>query len=341
MDKKHQKNIWVSLAMLILLPLLVFWVFRGHYQEIRDNIRAIPASEALLLLGLGVSYQFLESAAGLTLIRSQLPDFSFRQAVEVTFLGVFANVATFSTGIVPMQSYYLYRHGLAAGSGASTMTLEYTFHKSTILIYTTVMLLLQGRWLAAQNSGLLRYLLLGYGVCTLIITGLFFLCSWKMVQRLACMWIDRLPDTGAWEKRKPLWKTNLNALYAQSQRLLHDWKRLCRVLVWNSLKLFCLYLTLFLSLRMVGVSTLSLWRVQLLGGLMHIVVSALPNIAGMGPAELSFWLIFSHYMEYGQLSSALILYRTATFFFPFALSTAVFLVVQRRTAAERLHNSTL
>lgn len=322
--------------MLILLPLLMFWVFHDRYQEIWDNIRTIRTGELLLLLGLGIAYQLLEAAAGLTLIRSQLPDFSFRQAVEVTFLGVFANVATFSAGIIPMQSWYLYRRGLAAGNGASTMTLEYTFHKTAILIYATVMLLLQGRWLAGRNAGLARWLLLGYGMCALIITGLFLLCAWNRIQRLACLGIDRLPDAGPWKGRKLGWKADLAALYEQSRRLLRDRKRLCRVLAWNSLKLFCLYLTLFLSLRMVGVQVLSLWRVQLLGGLMHIIVSALPNLAGMGPAELSFWLIFSRYMEYGQLSSALILYRTATFFFPFALSAAVFPAVQHRAMAGRL-----
>lgn len=336
MDKKQRKNLWAGLAMLIFLPLLVFWVFRDDYQEIWNNIRQAPAGGLLLLLGLGVVYQLLESAAGLTLIRSQLPDFRFWQAVEVTFLGVFANVATFSAGIIPLQSWYLYRRGLTAGSGAGTMTLEYTFHKCTILIYAAAMLLLQGRWLAGQDAGLARWLLLGYGVCALIITGLLLLCAWGRVQRLACWGIDRLPGTGKWGVRKAAWKSNLSALHAQSRRLLRDRERLARVLAWNSLKLFCLYLTLFLSLRMAGVPALSLWRVQLLGGLMHIIVSALPNIAGMGPAEVSFWLIFSRYMECGQLSSALILYRTATFFVPFALSIAVFLAVQRRAAAGRL-----
>lgn len=337
MDKKQRKSLWTSLAMLIFLPLLVFWVFRGHYQEILDNIRAVHGWELLLLLGLGTAYQLLESAAGLTLIRSQLPNFRFWQAVEVTFLGVFANVATFSAGIIPMQSYYLYRRGLTAGSGASIMTLEYTFHKSAILLYATVMLLLQGHWLAGENVGLARWLLLGYGVCAIIIAGLLFLCTWQRVQQLACLGIDRLPDTGPWKGRKLTWKRNLEALYDQSQRLLRDKKRLCRVLVWNSLKLFCLYLTLFLSLRMAGASALSLWRVQLLGGLMHIIVSALPNVAGMGPAELSFWLIFSRYIEYGQLSSALILYRTATFFVPFVLSVVVFLAIQRRALRGTSH----
>ena len=80
---------------------------------------------------------------------------------------------------------------------------------------------------------------------------------------------------------------------------------------------------------MVGVSGLSLWQIQLLGGLMHMIVNALPNVAGMGPAEVAFLLIFSGYMEYGQLSSALILYRTATFFFPFVLSVFAVLVTQK------------
>lgn len=336
MDKRQRKSLWTSLAMLVFLPLLVFWVFRDDYQEIWNNIQGAPAAGLLLLLGLGVGCQLLESAAGLTLIQSQLPDFRFRQAVEVTFLGVFANVATFSAGIIPLQSWYLYRRGLAAGSGAGTMTLEYTFHKCTILIYAAVMLLLQGRWLAGEHTGLAGWLLPGCGVCALIITGLLLLCTWQRVQRLACWGLDRLPESGRWGARKAAWKAELAALYAQSRRLLRDRKRLARVLAWNSLKLFCLYLTLYLSLRMAGASVLSLWRVQLLGVLMHIIVSALPNIAGMGPAELSFWLIFSRYLEYGQLSSALILYRTATFFVPFVLSVGVFLAVQRRAAAGHL-----
>lgn len=328
MERKQRKKLWTGLLMAVLLPALAAWVFRGHGQEILDNIRAISAGWLLLLLGLGAAYQLLESVVCQLLVGPQLDGFSFRQAVQVVFLGVFANVAAFGVGAIPMQSYCLYRRGMMAGSGAGIMTLEYTFHKSTIFIYATVMLLLQGRWLAGQNSGLARYLLLGYGICTLIIIGLLLMCAWKRLQQLACQGIDRLPQS--WEGRKAGWKENLDALYDQSRRLLHDRKRLCRVLAWNSLKLFCLYLTLFLSVRAVGGAGLSLWRMQLLGGLMEMIVNALPNVAGMGPAEFAFLLVFAGYMDYGQLSSALILFRTATFFFPFLLSIFVFLTAQKR-----------
>lgn len=44
------------------------------------------------------------------------------------------------------------------------MTLEYVFHKSTVLLYATVMLLLQHRWLAANTTGVMRYLPMAYAV---------------------------------------------------------------------------------------------------------------------------------------------------------------------------------
>ncbi|MGM9662369.1 MAG: YbhN family protein [Oscillospiraceae bacterium] len=330
MDKKRWKTVLVSVTTLLLLFLLVAWVFRGQYREIVQNIRAVGAGDLLLLLNTGLVYQLLEAAVCRALIRRHLPAFSFRQATEVTFLGVFGNVSTLSVGSVPMQSYYLHRCGLMVGSGVGTMTLEYVFHKSTILLYTTVLLLCQGRWLGDTGRGLARYLLLGYGICALIIAALLLLCTWEKVQRLALWLVDRLPDTGKWEGRKRLWRTNLTALYAESRHLLRDRRRLCKVLALNVLKLLCLYSVPFLCMRMLGIAGPSFWHTQLLTALMHLISNALPNVAGMGPVELAFVMIFSHYIEYAQASSALLLYRVATFFFPFLLSILVFLRVQKR-----------
>lgn len=53
-------------------------------QKIWNNIQRVPVEGLLLLLRLGVAYQLLESAAGLTPLQSQLPDFRFWQAVEAT-----------------------------------------------------------------------------------------------------------------------------------------------------------------------------------------------------------------------------------------------------------------
>ena len=263
------------------------------------------------------------------LVRRRLPVFSFSQAVEVVFLGVFGNVSTLSVGSVPMQSYYLQRCGLMAGRGIGTMTLEYVFHKSSVLLYTTAMLLLQGCWLSESGGRFTGYLWLGYGICAVIIVVLLLLCSWEKVQWLAAWLIDRLPHTEKWEGRKQLWKANLAALYTESRQLLCD--RLCilKVLGLTGLKLCCLYCIPFLAMRMLGLSGLSFWQVQMLTTLMHLISNALPNVAGMGSIETAFLLVFGSFLERGEVMSVMMLYRIASYYVVFAASAVGFFIAQR------------
>lgn len=339
MEKKRWKRTAVSIATLIVLLTVLLLVFRDHYKEILANLRLVQITDILLLLGMGVTYQLLESAVCFVLVHSQQPEFKFWRAVEVTYLGVFGNVATFSIGTIPMQSYYLHQCGVMAGRGVGTMTLEYVFHKSSVLIYTTVMLLTQGRWLSAAGPGVSHYMVLAYVICALIIVALILLCACEKVLHLVLWLIGHIPDTEKWRHQKQLWSENIEALYMDSQRILHNRGCLWKVVVLNILKLFCLYSIPFFCLRMLNIPTLSFWRVQLLTALMHLIANALPNLAGVGPVEFAFLLIFSNYINYAQTSSILILYRTATYFFPFAISSIFALCMRGRTAAIGRTNS--
>lgn len=158
------KTVAISLLTVLLLLALVFLVFRGHAREILQNLRAVPVVWLPVLFGLPLLYQALEAAVCRALLRKRLPDFSFRQAAEVIFLGVFGNVSTFAAGTVPMQSYYLYRRRLNPGSGVGIMTLEYAFHKASILLYATALLLPQRGWFQRTAGELTPYLLAGPGL---------------------------------------------------------------------------------------------------------------------------------------------------------------------------------
>lgn len=52
-----------------------------------------------------------------------------------------------------------------------------------------------------------------------------------------------------------------------------------------------------------------------LSAIMTLLVGVLPNVAGIGPAEAAFMLLFSACIGYVPALAALILYRTATYFF--------------------------
>ena len=67
---------------------------------------------------------------------------------------------------------------------------------------------------------------------------------------------------------------------------------------------------------------------------MELLLSgAIPNIAGIGPTETGFFLMFNPLMGNARTASSLLLFRIATYYFPFLVSVIVFLLIQIRLLA--------
>lgn len=238
-------------------------------------------------------------------------------------------MVTLGAGAVPVQLYYLHRAGLPLGPGAGLMTLEYVFHKSTVLLYATVMLLLQRRWLAANTTGVMRYLPMAYAVVAVIIVALVLLCVSPLVQNLARWLLGFLPKTEKWQQHRADWLEQLEVLSTESRRLLADKPRCLKIFALQALKLFGLFCLPYLCIRFMGLSPLGFWQVQLLASLMLFVSNALPNVAGMGSIETAFLLVFGSFLEQGEVMSVLMLYRIASYYVVFAASAVGFFIAQR------------
>ena len=329
MRQPQGKSKLTGLFTVLLVSLVVVLTFRNHIQEILRNILSVSAIGFLALLILGGLYQLLDAVICLRFVRTRLFRFSFRQALDVVLIGVFGNVATLAAGSIPMQSYYLYRKGMDAGASFGILTLEYAAQKLSLLLYATFMLVLKGRWLAESQDKLLKYILSGYAVCTLITSVLILFCTWDKIRHLLNLLTALLPDNEKWVKRKEIWQGNLASLYSESQFLLQNRAVCISALAVNFLKYFCLFSIPVLAFRCLGIAALSFGQTQLLSSLAVLIANAIPNIAGMGPTEFAFLLIFSSYVPQSQAMSALVLYRTATYFFPFLMSSAAVLYLQR------------
>ena len=139
-QQPSRKKAILSLLVLLALTCVVVFIFSSHWAEI---------STALTQLSL--TYPLLEGIVCWLIIRCRLPGFTLRRGLDAAFVGTFGNVVGLGAGAVPMESYYLYHCGLPLGPGVGLMTLQYVFHKTTVLLYATVMLLLQHRWLATTQ----------------------------------------------------------------------------------------------------------------------------------------------------------------------------------------------
>ena len=231
-----------------------------------------------------------------------------------------------------VQTWYLHRCGLPLGPGVGLMTLEYVFHKTTVLLYATVMLLLQHKWLAANTSGVLNYLPMAYAVVAAILVVLVLVCVSPLIQNLARWLMQFLPKTEKWQQRRADWQQQLDILGEESRRLLADKPRCAKIFALQAVKLFGLFCLPYLCIRFMGLSPLSFAQVQLLTSLMLFLSNALPNVAGMGSIETAFLLVFGSFLSSGEVMSVLMLYRIASYYVVFAASAVGFFFAQRHLA---------
>lgn len=327
-----RKKTVISLLVLLVLTCIIVFMFKDHWAEITSALSQLSLWQVLVVLAIGISYPLLEGCVAWVIVRSRIPGFTLRQGIDTAWSGTFGNVVTLGAGAVPLQTYYLYRCGLPLGPGVGLMTLEYVFHKSTVLLYATVMLLLQHRWLAANTSGVMNYLPAAYFVVAAVIVVLVLVCVSPLIQNLARWLMGFLPKTEKWQQRRADWQEQLDILGEESRRLLADKPRCARIFALQAVKLFGLFCLPYLCIRFMGLSPLGFWQVQLLTSLMLFLSNALPNVAGMGSIETAFLLVFGCFLERGEVMSVLMLYRIASYYVVFAASAVGFFIAQRHLA---------
>ena len=329
-QQPSRKKTVISLLVLLALTCIIVFIFKDHWAEITTALAQLSVWQVLAVLAVGISYPLLEGCVAWVIVRSRLPQFKLWQGLDVGWCGTFGNVVTLGAGAVPVQLYYLHKAGLPLGPGAGLMTLEYVFHKTTVLLYATVMLLLQHKWLAANTTGVLKYLPMAYAVVALVIVALVLVCVSPLVQNLARWALGFLPKTEKWQQRRADWLEQLDVLGTESRLLLADKARCVQIFALQALKLFLLFCLPWLCIRFMQLSPLSFARVQLLTSLMLFVSNALPNVAGMGSIETAFLLLYSSFLPSGEVMSVLMLYRIASYYFVFAASAVGFFLAQRR-----------
>ena len=335
MNKKRLKSILSALLTILILAGIMALVLRGNVEAIMDSIASISALSLVALLALGLGYQLIDSAMCMTLVRSRVPGLSYFQAFELTFLGAFGLVTSGGAATIPMQSGYLYNQGLDVGNSVGLMIMKYIFHKGTIFLYALLMLAAQGGWLGENLPAAGKYLALGFGFCLLIILALILICTWDALRRFALKMIEKLPDSGKWPQRKVKWSENIGLMYSEARHLAQTKWRMWAMLGLNFAKLFVLYCVPYVGALAVGADVPEFARMQLLASLMLLLAGVLPSVSGLGSVEIAFLFVFRDFLGEVNAPSVLVLYRIASYFFPFIIGVIVFMACRKKIVPEK------
>lgn len=338
MHKKNQnifKQAVLCLFRCIFLLFVLWLVLHKHYKEIYVNMSRMQIGPLILILLMGMSYQILGAAAFYLLVKKNNPQFTMRESIETVYLGFFGNIAAFSFGSVPMRTYYLHTHQIDAGKAMGLINTDYMLHKSSVLICSTVLLLFVGLQSLDQWKTILKYIIFGYMICFSIIILLFLIGFSKKVYQWIRYIVMLLPDKKKWKIIKEKTIYHLEMMHGMSEEIKNSGKTIVFILILHCIKLWIMYAIPFICMKSITNTTASFFEIQTLVALTNLISSALPNVSGIGAAELAFFLIFENFMTGASIASVLVLYRLATYFVPFLISIVVFNRIERKRIKER------
>ena len=328
------KKIGISILTLLLLTLLLLFIFRDNMADFYQAFRSLSVPDIVCLVGMGAANQLLDALVCFRLIRNVLPTVRYGHALTVIYLGVFGNVSTFSAGTIPMQAYYLHRRGVEVGHGIGIMTLQYLLHKTSIVLFSTIMLIAGGKWLYAAYPDIHGFIIAGYIICAAVVGILVLLCTWDRAHRAAMWLIGKFPDRGKWKLRAEKIGRQLDHLFLETKAGLKRKDTLLFAFFVNIVKLGIFCAVPYVCMRILGRYMLGILQVELLTSLMLLISNAVPNVAGIGPKEIVFWLLYRPLLGDALASSSLLFFRITTYYLPFLISIFVFLAVQMRLVSK-------
>ena len=314
----------------VFFCLLIWLIFHKDYKAIYETIRTIRLRDFILLLFLGNLYLCFGAAAFYILVRKYHSEFTYRQALKTVYLGIFGNIAAFSLGSVPLRTYNLHTLGIEAGESISFINIDYMLHKLSVLLCNTLMLLFMGNWLLSGSGKMKQYLLIGYGFYAVVIFGLAGIVFSEFIYKRICFLILLLPDKGKWRKGKNICRHHLRIMHQSGNKIKTEKRNMIKMITFHGCKLLVMYAIPFVCLQFTGNHEFTFWKAELLTGVSNLLSGVLPNISGMGSAEVSFLFVYFAFMKNSMVSSILILYRFVTYFFPFFISIFVFRTLRKQ-----------
>ena len=315
----------------ILIIGAIVYTFRDTAGPILGQLKKTSPSVLVGLCGMSVIYCLIEALITTVLARQYVPGFCYKWGIENMFFCSFYRVATLGSGSGVAAIIYLNEHGVDYSSGFGMYMLQYAFHKISIAIYSAIFFVISWGYMCRHFGGYTWLLLAGYAVTMLITLALIlFCCSVKFHQMIFAI-LDFFNKKGKMDALETQLREHCEQLEAASKYLLKNKKMVAGVIGLNIIKLCFWYGMPYLIFR--GCGQINLIETMAITSLSVMLAAVLPSPAGIGSTEFVFTGLFAGIVGTGMAGSASLLYRFATFVFPFLIGIVT--VIARRVREHR------
>lgn len=322
---KKQKQIlkWIFVAVIIGI---IVYTFRDSAGPILEELKKTSIAVILLICVSSVAYELVEGWITYRFAKQYNPAFTYRQGVESAFYCSFYRTATLGSGAGVAAVYYFNEKGIPVSKGTGMYMIEYVLHKLSIAIFSIIFFFISFSYMIEHFGEYSLVLLAGYAVTILIAVVLVAVCCSVKLHKLILMLVDRFNRKHKFDDKVQEVRQQFAMLEEATEFLLHRKTLIAATVLKNLLKLAFWYGIPFFVFY--GSSNITLLQTFAITSLSVMLAAVLPAPGGIGSTEFMFTLLFSVIVGTDMAGAASLLYRFATFVFPFAMG-AVIVVVRR------------
>ncbi len=329
--KKGRIKLIVQIAVVLIMIAILYFMFKDSYKDILAQLSHTNIYIFLGLVFLGNMYYVVDAFIYIILFKKEGYRISFVRCASVAYMSIFFNVTTFGAGIKPAQVLYLHRKGIDAGKGFGIVTMPYIFHKTIIVVYAVVMLVINNSFFMKHFSNTFVYIYIGVALSIGIIIFLILMCTAGWFHRLVFKLVDVTLGRTRFADFAEKLKFQIDKLREATRKIIHDpaaWLLLGAI---NVLKMSCWYVIPTIAIYAAGGSLggVTISEALTITALMQLIMGVIPTSGGVGSLEVVFSLVFAAVFGKVMAGSCMILYRLSTYCIPFLVSMVIMAIVGR------------
>lgn len=318
--RKNKKQIIRFIIILVILVIICI-ISRDSLLPIIEEIKKTKLSTIATICIISLGFFAFE---GINLWRLSLnynDNFTLSQGITCSFYACFYRTITMGSASFAAGMYYLNKKGVPWANTLSLITLQYVSYKIAIALVCGICILTDYSYMNQVYGDYFSLILLGFLLTLLITTVLILICVCTPFHKFI-LWI-----LGKCNKKQTLTnkikdlKEEFVSLRKGTYYLIQDKLAMIFLVLRNMIRLmfwYCLPCFLFHT-----TSISEIWHTISISSLVTSLAGVIPAPAGIGSTEFLFSAFFSRVFDTTTAISAMLLYRFATFIFPFFVGIIV------------------
>ena len=315
----------VSMALRLLLVAVIVSVVVYTFRDLGPSIWAelvrTPGRVIGAILLASFLYEVVEGTITTVLSKVYHPGFSPLSGIGCAFFASFYRLATLGTGSGAAVVVYLHDRGVEYSKATGMYALQYAFHRIGIALFAGIFSLLNLGFLRVHYASYRLAMVGGFALTTGISALIFFFCLSRRAHRLILGIIGYFNKNGRLDSFALSLREEVQLFEEGSKDLFQEKRRVAAILGLNLLKqaFWCMIPWLVLG----GGGGLTLSQCLMLTSLSVTLATVIPSPAGIGSSEFVLISLYAVLLGGGRAGSVALLYRFATFVFPFAAGIPV------------------